>query len=125
MFPSHRDDDHERSRLGCRTSPRLRLIELRSRQIDFVDSIIDVHGLGAQSCRHGLYGLPLAVLLLGNADLALAGAGECLMTVPASGVHASTNGKIGNHLAIICAHYDHLLWLTASDEECVFLSIDG
>src|SRR5581483_7850802 len=118
-------DDHKGSRFGRRTRSGLCVFELRGRQIDPVCSIIHVHGLSAKSRRNGLHRLPLAALLLGNAQLAFAGARECLMTVPACGVHACGDWKIPNNLAVVCAHYEQLLRFATADEESVRLCIDG
>src|SRR6516225_6376664 len=125
MLASPHDDDHKRSRLGRRTRSWFRLFKIRCRQIDFVRRIIDVHGLAAKSSRYGLHSLPFATLILDNTEPAFSRARECLMTIPARGVHAGGDGKIADHLAVVCAHYEHLLRFAASDEESVLLCING
>src|SRR5215831_10036289 len=124
-LPSPHHNDHKRPRLSGRTRPCLCLFEFSGWQVDLVRSSVDVHGLGSNSGHYGLCNLPFATLLLDNTELAFAGARECLMAIPARRVHSRANGKIADYLAIVCAHYEHLLRFAASDEESVLLSIDG
>src|SRR5579864_5543313 len=119
--------DHKAPRLGRRTTggSRLLFLKFERRQIRFMSRRVNIHSFGANRGGHSLDYLELAGRIFShNAQLAIAAARECLLTVELRGIHAGPYRKIGDHLAVVRAHHNHLLRLAASHEEPVLRDID-
>src|SRR4029077_15688241 len=119
------DDDHESAGFGCRASSWFRFLKLSCGQIDLVLVRVNVHCFGAYRSSHYLLGVELAGRsVAGNVKLAVAATRERLMTVEFRSIDAGSDWQVSDHLAIVRAHYDHLLLIATSDKKPMLPWVD-